>query len=67
MLKEDPRERAIFDRNTIELYSGDAMAQVHQTLTTMSATAPQGGTFAKLLAVCANEIEKARVVPPRPV
>ena len=60
MLTEDVRDREYFDRNTAELYGGDPLAQVQHTLATMSRTAPQGGSFARILAICANEIEKAR-------
>lgn len=63
MLTEDTRERAAFDRDTADLYQGDPLAQVQQTLTILSRTAPQHGSYAKVLAICANEIEKARKVP----
>ena len=63
MLNEDDREREYFDRNTAELYGGDPLAQVQHTLATMSRTAPQAGSFSRILAICANEIEKARTAP----
>lgn len=63
MLTEDAREREYFDRNTSEMYGGEPLAQVQHTLATMSLSAPQGGSFARILAICANEIEKARTPP----
>lgn len=58
LLSEDPAERASFDRATQEVYDGDPLRMVRTTLTILSKTAPQGGSYAKVLAICANEISK---------
>lgn len=60
MLSEGPRERSAFDENTRELYSGDPLAQVQHMLTMWARQAPPSGTYARMLAICANEVEKAR-------
>ncbi len=58
LLPEDSAERASFDRTTEDLYDGNPLKQVRTTLTILSKTAPQGGSYAKVLAICANEISK---------
>jgi hypothetical protein len=60
MIKEDEQERRHFDATTAELYGGDPLAAVQTALTMWAKQAPQNGSYAQMLAIFANEVEKAR-------
>lgn len=56
-LPEDPREREQFARQAA-LYGGPLRA-IAGGLGIMSKSVPQGGSFAKILAIYSNEVAKA--------
>jgi len=62
MIEMDENERRTFDRATANLFGGDALANVENTLSLMSRAVPQTGSFGKLLAICAEEVGKARTL-----
>lgn len=57
MLQEDSTERAQFDSATRDVYGGRALAQVQSILNSFAKQFPERGSFAKMLAICANEVE----------
>ena len=60
MLKEDEQERRIFDSTTAELYGGEPLAAIQMALTMWARQAPQNGSYAQMLTIFANEVEKVR-------
>lgn len=56
-LPEDPEERAMFDQFCRRL--GGPLRAVASGLSAASAMAPQQGSYAKMLAIYANEVAKA--------
>lgn len=60
MLKEDEQERRTFDAVTADLYGGDPLMAVQTALTMWAKQAPPNGTYGCMLAIFANEVEKAR-------
>jgi hypothetical protein len=58
MIPEDPEERASWDRAKDLLWEGSSATALIVTLSTMASTLPPQGSFAKVLAICANEVER---------
>ena len=61
IIAEDAEERSLFDQNTAKLFGGDVLEHVQSSLRVLSKAAPQKGSYAKLLAICSNEIGKSRL------
>lgn len=60
-LPEDPRERAMFDRN-LELYGGDPRVAIATSLSIWANTRGNG-SFGLMCAVFANEVAKLHIAP----
>lgn len=58
-IREEEREQ--FDSKVSRLYNGDALAAVAEALRISSDVFPPQGSFSNLLAIFAEEVEKARV------
>jgi hypothetical protein len=58
-MPEDADERRMFDSEVSRLYDGEPLAKIAATLGLWSKMAPQQGSYAKMLAVMANECAKA--------
>lgn len=59
ILPEDPQERASFDRLTERLYNDHPLQHVANILRQSSKAQPPHGTLSKILAICANEVQRA--------
>lgn len=58
--KENPLERAAFDRETAAMFDGNPLLHVAATLSIWQKVAPHG-SYAQLLAIMANEVAKAAI------
>lgn len=58
-MPEDADERRMFDSEVSRLYKGNTLAKIAATLGLWSKMAPQEGSYAKTLAIMANECAKA--------
>lgn len=56
MLSEDPEERRMFDQNVVTL--GSPLAVIANALTILAVTSPPEGSFAKQMAIMANEVNR---------
>jgi hypothetical protein len=56
---EDADERRMFDSEVSRLYEGKPLAKIAATLGLWSKMAPQQGSYAKMLAIMANECASA--------